>query len=208
MKICCVSDTHRSHWDLKIPKCDIFIHSGDNDITDIDSLNDFNNWLGEIEVKYTKIIIAGNHDFFYERIKKDWCKQLLTNTIYLENEYTEVAGLKFWGSPYTPKFYNWAFMQKRQGEELKNNWSQIPENLDFLITHGPAYGLLDQNQHLEHCGCELLQKEIVKKKPKYHIFGHIHEGYGKFKTKDTTFINCSVLNEHYELTNKPIIIEV
>ena len=36
----------------------------------------------------------------------------------------------------------------------------------------------------------------------------IHGGYGVEKTKDTTYINCSVLNEDYKLVNEPVVFDV
>ncbi len=46
---------------------------------------------------------------------------------------------------------------------------------------------------------------------KFHIFGHIHEGYGvtqNKKIKDTVFINASSVNVNYQCVNKPIMFYV
>lgn len=57
-------------------------------------------------------------------------------------------------------------------------------------------------------GCEDLPSKIEEIKPKYHLFGYIHEGYGIKETEHTTFINGSVLDERYRLKNEPIVFEI
>lgn len=52
-------------------------------------------------------------------------------------------------------------------------------------------------------GCEDLRKIVDQIKPKYHLFGHIHSGYGIYKNQNTTFINCAILNGNFE-DNLPI----
>jgi Icc-related predicted phosphoesterase len=56
-------------------------------------------------------------------------------------------------------------------------------------------------------GCELLTERIKLIKPKIHVCGHIHSGYGYVFDGETHFINASVLGEHYQYTNKPLTIE-
>ena len=92
--------------------------------------------------------------------------------------------VKIYGSPWQPEFYNWAFNLPRMGEELKAKWAAIPEDTDILLTHGPAQGHLDTsgppyNEPL--LGCELLAARIEEIKPKIHVCGHIHGGYGYVK---------------------------
>lgn len=81
----------------------------------------------------------------------------------------------------------------------------IPENTDILVTHGPPYGVLDLNMHKQHTGCKDLLNQVLKIKPKLHVFGHIHEGYGVFKNENITFFNASSANIAYKLTNKPLV---
>ena len=79
----------------------------------------------------------------------------------------------------------------------------------MLLTHGPAHGYLDIGQPQDgHLGSKTLADRIGKLKIPYIIHGHIHGSYGMKKTKDTTYINCSVLNENNDLVNKPIVIDV
>ena len=66
----------------------------------------------------------------------------------------------------------------------------------------------------EHCGDQMLLAKVIQVKPKYHLFGHIHEGYGVLKTNDKqpygncTFINASCVNSAYGMQNKPIVMEI
>ena len=144
--------------------------------------------------------------------------QLLNNGIigdaegrimYLEDSGVEIKGLKIYGSPHQPTFFDWAFNVRRG--KLKQYWDRIPEGLDILITHGPPKGILDQSEpHLgsEHLGCDELMAAVERVKPKLHVFGHIHGGYGKVGYVNTTFINASICDEQYRPTNQPWVIEL
>jgi Icc-related predicted phosphoesterase len=116
--------------------------------------------------------------------------------------------VKIYGSPWQPEFFNWAFNLPRKGEELKRRWNNIPTDTDILITHGPAYGYVDQViGRTEHLGCELLADRIKEIKPKIHVCGHIHSGRNVVFDDGTLYINASVLNERYEYNYKPIVID-
>jgi Icc-related predicted phosphoesterase len=81
----------------------------------------------------------------------------------------------------------------------------IDDDTDILITHGPAWGYVDRVVgRSEHLGCELLTNRIMAFKPKIHICGHIHSGYGYTTNGDTHFINAAVLDERYEFTQNPL----
>ena len=59
-------------------------------------------------------------------------------------------------------------------------------------------------------GCKHLARRIEQVVPQYHVFGHIHEGYGGMVAKNdkTVHLNVSALNGQYNYTNKPIDFEV
>jgi len=121
----------------------------------------------------------------------------------------ELEGIKFWGSPITPWFHNWAFNRYR-GSNIQDHWDKIPQDIDVLITHGPPAYLgnnLGRVQEGEDVGCYDLYKAIQRVKPKINCFGHIHEGYGTYIEEETLFINCSILNRRYVRTNDPISID-
>ena len=205
-KIVVISDTHKSEYELTLPKGDILIHCGDFGIDSLADLCYAQRWFEKQPFKH-KIFVAGNHETYLEHLPKENIKKILYGVHYLQEDTIEIEGLKFYGSPYTPMFNNWAFMLERRSPELAEKWSKIPENLDFLITHGCPYQILDQSERGENCGCEILQREVFKKNPKYHVFGHIHHSYGHKKVENTIFTNCSVLDDNYDLRNSATIIE-
>jgi Icc-related predicted phosphoesterase len=214
MKIVCIADPHGMHRQIEIPDGDVFICAGD--ITGwgrLDEIHDFNNWLYDLPHKH-KIVIAGNHDGQLEKAGCELSSIYLSDAIYLENNFCFIEhkdkAYKVWGSPITPRFMDWHFMKDR-GEEINRVWNQIHEDTDILITHGPAWGILDEVRPAwkkGHLGCEGLAKRIKEIKPKLHIPGHIHDAYGIKKVGETTHINASICTEDYEPINKPIVIDL
>lgn len=218
MKITFISDTHNKHTKLNnsLPGGDLLIHGGDiSSMGYKHEIQGFLKWFNRLDNYTHKIFIGGNHDWGFQD-NPNMCKELLEfydKVTYLEDNMEVIGddyqtGVKVWGSPYQPEFCNWAFNLPRNGDELKNKWEQIPNNTDILITHGPSWGKLDkvigQTQNL---GCELLSERIQTIKPKIHICGHIHSGYGYVFDGDTHFFNASILDERYEFTQKPINVE-
>ena len=226
-KILCISDTHSKH--NLIPKewlepADIIIHAGD--ISNVGSFLDIEHfcmWFSSLDQYKHKIFIAGNHDFGFEDdpIHTADILSRFPNVTYLQDSSVTVEGLKIYGSPWQPEFFDWAFNVKR-GSDLALKWTMIPLDTDILITHGPAYGECDwviprKNHGGEHrkfidggcVGCEdLLDIVLNKVYPKVHISGHIHSAHGESFKGNTHFINASTLNERYEVQYKPIIFEI
>jgi len=212
MKLVLISDTHGKHRELQLPQGDILIHAGDfSMIGEEETVKDFNLWLGEQSFKH-KLVQAGNHDLGFERDSKKF-ESMLTNCRYLRDETINIEGLKMFFSPYTPFFSSdyWVF-QKHGMIALKEHWKQIPENLDLLVTHGPPSYILDRTLEGKHAGDVLLLERLYELKypPVIHCFGHIHEGYGSFKSpfKKIGFLNISVLDREYRLTNPPTVVEL
>jgi Icc-related predicted phosphoesterase len=209
-RITVISDTHAKHKELNLPGGDILIHSGDimNSGYNINDIKSFLKWF-ESQDYEELIFIAGNHDRMFEN-NKDIVKNLLESyplVTYLEDDWVDVDGIKIYGSPWQPEFYNWAFNLPRMGPGLHSKWEAIPTDTDILITHGPPQGHLDTsgypwNQPL--LGCELLRSRVDKIKPKIHVFGHIHGGWGYKECEGTHFFNASVLNEDYSHANDGI----
>lgn len=208
MKFVAISDTHCRHRSLKLPKGDVLLHAGDISYrSSRQEIEDFLDWFGKQPFTY-KIFIAGNHDFFFEREKEELIRKLLPEgVLYLKEEACIIDGIKIWGSPYTPWFFRWAF-NKRRGDALAKHWRLIPDDTDVLLTHGPAYGILDTVINEQHAGDKDLLKRILEIKPYVHVCGHIHESYGMVKRLGTQFINACILNEAYEMVNKPVTFNV
>ena len=216
-RITFISDTHTKHDKVSgfLTGGDILVHAGDltgrGYITEIEN---FMKWYDNINNYDTKVFIAGNHDLGFEN-DNEKVKGLLTGykTIeYLQDDLLMVGDdydkmVKIWGTPWQPEFHNWAYNLPR-GEKLKEKWDMIPTNTDILITHGPPFGKLDYVPYDGvNVGCEELMKRVEQIKPKIHVFGHIHEGYGYVFDGTTHFINAAVLNGRYEFRNKPITVD-
>lgn len=208
MKFVVISDTHCRHKSVKLPKGDVLLHAGD--ITykgEKAEVIDFLSWFSKQNFTY-KIFIAGNHDFYFEKNATSVIESMIPeNVIYLKDSGTTINGINIWGSPVTPWFYNWAFNRHR-GPAINKHWKLVPPDTDILITHGPPFGILDTVVTNSHVGCKDLLKKLQDINPKYHVFGHIHEAYGKQKSGTTQFINASILNESYELVNAPQTFEL
>jgi Icc-related predicted phosphoesterase len=216
-RITCVSDTHTKHNKLNgfLPGGDILLHAGDISSRGYtQEIIDFMDWYDKINNYDHKVFIAGNHDFGFQD-NSEKVKGLLTSykTIeYLQDELLMVGEdygnmIKIWGSPWQPEFHNWAFNLPR-GERIKEKWDMIPLDTDILITHGPPFGKLDYVPYNNmNVGCEELLLKVEEIKPKIHIFGHIHEGYGYVFDGNTHYINAAVLNGRYEFRNKPLTID-
>ena len=221
MKLTFISDTHNKHKLLTgdLPGGDILIHSGDiSSMGYKHEIESFLTWFDKIDNYDTKVFIAGNHDWGFQT-KPDQCRGLLTGykTVdYLEDEELVLyldgpngdkpeENIRIYGTPWQPEFYNWAFNLPKNGPGLQSKWNMIPENTDILITHGPAYGFLDdvEGGRGQHLGCELLAERIKEIKPKIHLCGHIHTGQGHYFDGHTHYFNASVLNEQYIYTQSP-----
>jgi Icc-related predicted phosphoesterase len=212
-KITFISDTHNKHKHLTskgmgniLGSGDILVHAGDStSMGHKHEIEQFLKWFSNTDFEH-KIFIAGNHDFGFEQ-QTDIDQEFkdLGVTYLFDNDIT-IDGIKFYGSPWQPEFHNWAFNLPR-GEELATKWEKIPDDVDILITHGPAYGILDYAPIGGHVGCEELYRKIVEVKPKIHVCGHIHDSYGQKSMGGIEFLNASTLNDRYEYAHKPIVVE-
>lgn len=207
MRIVCLSDTHNCNEEIDVPGGDILIHSGDATIRGtIDEIVLFNEWFAKLPHKH-KIFVAGNHDWLFETNPKLAQSLLDTNINYLQDSFVEIEDLKIYGAPWQPWFFDWAF-NLRRGEPLAEKWKLIPNDTDILITHGPPNGILDQTPAGDFAGCEELRSRVEEIKPKLHIFGHIHCGYGRAEKFSVKFVNASNCDEAYEPSNHPIVIDL
>ena len=218
MKITFISDTHNKHYLLNgdLPGGDLLIHAGDiSSMGYKHEIQNFCKWFNNVDNYKTKVFIAGNHDWGFQDnvIQTKEIIDSYSKIDYLQDDLLMVGEnyedmIKIWGSPWQPEFYNWAFNLPRNGEVLKSKWDMIPPNTDILITHGPAWGYVDKIfDTKKSLGCELLTNKIKEIKPKIHVCGHIHSGYGYVFDGDTHFINASVLDESYMYDNNPLTVE-
>jgi Icc-related predicted phosphoesterase len=214
MKLLHISDTHGFHGTLpdeRFKDIDVVIHSGDcsnwmDPYRNEPEVRNFIEWYSSIPVKH-KIYVAGNHDTSIERRMVTPADFAQKGIIYLENASTTIDGIKFWGSPHTPTFGNWAFMKAR--EKINRVWDTIPDDTDVVIVHGPPKTVrdvsYDRDGNLEFCGCSALTKRCWKMKDQLKLvaFGHIHnmdgietnQGVSTFDSTKTIFSNAACVHD-------------
>lgn len=234
LKVIHISDTHGKHtkinWTFDPSNADVIIHSGDfSNIGEEAGVRDFFKWFSKLNIPY-KIVIPGNHDKSFDpkfwgdkapaedtyrhlyRQAEHFTKEIIDeyrqnpNHYFLNHEACEIEGIKFFGSPWSAEFHSryWGFNIPR-GEESEKLYATVPDDIQVLITHGPPFGKLDMVDSGLRVGCEALGNRIKVIKPKYHLFGHIHEDYGQSFDGDTYYLNSSIMNLRYQPVNLPQI---
>lgn len=229
MKLICISDTHCRHRDINVPEGDVLICAGDFTHTGkMDEVKDFVNWFSSQSHK-VKILVAGNHELTldqslnfngpkskrYFKLNRDVDKvlNLIKNNpkfIYLQHDWVEIYGKKIFGTPYVPLIsgsnYKWAFEVSEK--TLGLIYSGIPDDVDVLISHTPAYGTLDEYNGI-HLGSRALKHAINRIKPKALVCGHIHSGYGQKHVNNVLHVNCSQVDgDDYEQLRSPQVLEL
>ena len=132
----------------------------------------FFDWYSQLEIA-TKVFVPGNHS---TAVEQGLVRANDYPTVqFLIHDLMEWNGLKLFGSPYTPRFHDWAYMKKRT--QLDVVWQSVPDDVDILITHGPPKGVLDLTHDIEskaivQVGCAALRRHVEERiKPKIHAFG-------------------------------------
>lgn len=194
MKILHLSDTHNRHNQLgELPEADIIIHSGDFAYAGTENeVLDFIEWFCALPYKY-KIFIAGNHDDYLFGAN---IEGLPDNCYYLCYSGVTIGDIHFYGVP--------MFLNDVLSGDYDKHLNNIPNDTDVLITHQPPLGILDFSENINY-GDFILLQNVLRIKPKYHLFGHIHAAYGIKKNDETLFVNSSILDNNYEIKNKPVI---
>ena len=234
MKIAVISDLHgmlpiypSPYWE-GIEECELLLICGDILPLRIQTnmlesrlwlTEEFKPWAASLPVEQV-YFIAGNHDAWLER------NDLIAHQIfsshdkvtYLKNEYVDYLSIqdskvyRIFGTPYCHIYGNWPFM--RDEETLVYKFSQIPENVDILLSHDAPYGTSDVcfegwAADGRHKGCPELRDAIIASKPKYNFHGHLHSAnHGEELLGETKVYNTSILNEQYNLVYEPLIIRL
>ena len=220
----CISDTHGHHRQISLPKGDVLVHTGDfSKGGTVEEVKDFFLWCSAQPFKH-KIVIAGNHDALLHHsyylsswkrfIRRRYTQKELNDLVafirdlekvhYLQDEGIELYGLKIYGSPWQPTFFNWAFNADR-GESCAAIWKKIPSDIDILLTHGPPLGYGDLCATRKRAGCvDLLHHIQYRIRPRVHVFGHIHEGAGIYTDEERLYINASSCTLRYQPRLPPV----
>jgi Icc-related predicted phosphoesterase len=221
MKICALSDLHGFLID-DIEECDLVLICGDSvALTHQRGFtkafkwykNKFKPWAESLPCKKV-LFIAGNHDPLEGH--EDKMRELFPRTdkvTYLCHELYEYEGLKIFGTPYCHQFGNWPFMH--DDETLDKYFSEIPENIDILLTHDVPYDmsdvLLQQTEWStsKHIGSIPLRKAIDRVLPSLHFSGHLHSCDHALipftiNGKIIQHANVSIVDEYYNPIYQPL----
>lgn len=205
-KIVAISDTHNFHSQLTLPSGDILVHAGDAGTEGTqEELENFLEWFSKQPYAH-KVYVPGNHDNPMENPDYEYLNKLGIELLW--DREISVRGIRIYGSPYRV-VPDERVLQKRSRERHSAFkvidvwadliWREIPEGIDILVTHMPPYGILDLNKGI-HWGSSALLKHVERTKPKYHIFGHIHDVNDIVKGQ-TTFANVSICDEYGQPTH-------
>jgi len=202
MKIMATADMH---GDLpKVPKCDLLLIAGDICPTSNHAPGYQRQWLNHklrrwINRGYAEhvVAVAGNHDRVFALGEPP---EAMPWT-YLEGEEATVCGLRIWGGPWTPPIHDFWVFQADQ-EQARQRWARIPEGLDILISHGPPYGILDEDENDEPQGDKALRDAILRARPKMVVFGHIHTTQAIVERDGIIYANVSLLDHDYRRSKR------
>jgi Icc-related predicted phosphoesterase len=224
MKITAISDIHGSLLS-DLPSGDTLTISGDicpvrgshNPINQCFWINNhFLPWCVSLinNGTYKHVVFTpGNHDFVFQKYHKKKDFTLPENVHRLQDSLVEIEGVTFYGTPWSPTFCDWAFM--KDDNKLDNLFRKIPEGIDVLLCHSPAFGFGDKVLEwdtLTSVGSKSLLKHVLRSSPKYLCVGHIHSGDHNpliiESINRTTSVNVSVVNQYYKVYYKPFEFEV
>lgn len=241
MRILATSDMHGMLDKLDLADIDLAIFAGD-----IAPLKGRGPWHVYDQIKWmntefydwcmqwpkTKIVfVPGNHDFFpianeifeHKLLGKNLNIKLAANATMLIDCGIDISVdnanptdcIRIYGTPWVPIIsHSWAF--EAEHDTLKQKFSDIPSNLDILVTHTPPH--ID-NANLIDCslqwgtsrpfGSTELAEAIFEKKPKIVLCGHIHSGdHSKTMFGDTMIYNVARVDERYEIAYDPLILDI
>lgn len=235
-RLVCLSDTHGQHHRLTgalaVPDGDVLLFAGDACAKGTpDEWAAFCRWLGALPHPH-KVVVPGNHDWplqpdrprwqvharYPEAVRASAHRQAEdAGAVLLVDAEATVGGLRIFGQPWVPAFYNWAFNLPRRSAPMAEARALIPRGLDVLVTHGPGYGRLDRTVRGERVGCEVLANRLgalakEKHAPRLHVHGDIHEASGVRRPREgrpgRVTVNAAVLDARYRPAFAPRVIDL
>ena len=203
--LCLFSDTHALHRDLEMPKATAYVCAGDFTMFSKPRslIADFNVWLGEL--RGPVVLIPGNHESFLEEDPS--ARSMLSNATVLINQAVQIMGLQIWGSPITT--HDGGAFGMSSPIARRRILAAIPEDTDIIITHTPAYGILDSTPgSAHHAGCMEVLRAVQRVQPMMHVSGHIHGAYGTEELDGTLFANAALLGIEGGIEFSPLLIRL
>lgn len=206
MKAALISDTHGLLPSIP-DEADFVLHAGDigADMRPLEWFHDFYRpWA--LRVRRPIFATFGNHDRIGERHDLRQFLDSMPGTRFLVDELLEIGGVPVWFSPWSNRFFDWAWMLPEDG--LARRYAAIPEHTQVIVTHGPPKGYGDDNEHKLRCGSESLTARMDDLPAlSLVVTGHIHEARGEYVTdRGVRVINCACLDSHYQPVNHAAVV--
>ena len=158
------------------------------------------------------VLVPGNHDWFlYDPAGAPSNWGFKPHVRVLIDSGCELDGVRFWGTPWSPIFFDWAFMLPPEG--LREKYAKIPEGIDVLLTHSPPRiprSRIDMVEgRRDHCGSAELAEAVLRARPRHLFCGHIHTGdHTPVRLGSTLCRNVSYLDEQYAPAFLPATLEL
>ena len=210
MKIAVLSDLHgyapSPAAQAVVDKADVVCICGDVESAAIHTLL----WINEL--KKPVVLTPGNHDrFFSDPDARSYNWGLKPHVRVLIDEGCKVDSVRFWGTPWSPIFFDWAFMLQPEG--LREKFAKIPEGIDVLLCHSPPRIPRSRIDVVEgrrdHCGSAELAEAVRRARPRFLFCGHIHTGsHDPVRLGSTLCRNVSYLDEQYAPAFLPALVEI
>ena len=205
MNLALISDTHGML--PSIPRdAEAVIHAGDIGV-DRDPINWFRDVMYPWARKVRKPIYAtfGNHDRIGERHAVPSGQPDNLNLIV--DQAFMINMVKFWFSPWSPRFFDWAFMADE--ETLAKKYALIPEDTNVIVSHTPPFGAGDVTTMKLRTGSTALAARMMQlPQLELVVCGHIHEAHGEYELNGVRVLNVSHVDEMYRPKHKPTIVEI
>ena len=187
MRILAISDEElMSFWDYYVPgrlkEYDLILSSGDLKAAYLS----FIVTMARAPVMY----VHGNHDTGYATKEPEGCDSI-------DGKIVEYRGLRILGLGgcvwYRPGAHQYSEAEMRK-RIRKLRWKIAQYGgVDIIITHAPAQGLGDGDDHA-HQGFECFLELMDTYKPKYLLHGHVHLRYGTEPIRERVYGSTRVLN--------------
>src|SRR3990167_1933354 len=196
------SDTHNQASQIPIvPAGDVFIHAGDfTDWGTAEETNEFKSFLTGLPHAH-KVFIVGNHDkLLLDPLREKEVRAFFAdeNCTFLNNEQLTINGINIYGI---------SWIKNTDISSLQTLYSLIPKETDVLVTHNPPLGYGDMVMQ-KHTGDYELAKAVKNTRPRYHVFGHVHENPGIQTDEQTVYVNAAVCNRQLVAVNVPIVFDI
>lgn len=138
----------------------------------------------------------GNHDYWNTSLFQEypWIQVVIDRLVTLPN------GMKAWFSPWSKRFGFWNWMQSE-----RNAHYEIPQETEVVVSHGPAYGILDEVGDDNAGSSVFLDALDALPRLRYVITGHIHgecSSPNTVKRNGVIFQRVSCVDEDYEFKGR------